>query len=335
MASIVSRLTAWALRRRIVRAFLRYSSVRGPALADSVTYRTLFSLFAGVLLGFSIAAIALAGNPDALRAIVSSLDAAIPGLVDLIDLRAINAPGTFTIAGVVSVIGLVLAAIGAIGSLRTALRTIVGFVGDDTFPLWVILRNLVLAILLGAGLAAAAAVTFLATAGLSLVSGWLGISADEPWLDVLTWALSALVVFALDTVVVAASFFALAGVRPRAKTLWTGAMLGGAGLTVLQQLSGLFVGGAGSNPLLATFASFIALLLWLNLSSQVVLIAGSYIVTAMEEDEDRVRARHGATTMLQFRVQRAEHAVQAASDELSAARAAEENERTTALGAAS
>ena len=32
-------------------------------LADSVTYRTLFSVFAGVLLGFSIAGLVLAGNP--------------------------------------------------------------------------------------------------------------------------------------------------------------------------------------------------------------------------------------------------------------------------------
>jgi membrane protein len=34
-------------------------------LADSVTYRALFSVFAGVLLGFSIAALWLAGNPVA------------------------------------------------------------------------------------------------------------------------------------------------------------------------------------------------------------------------------------------------------------------------------
>jgi hypothetical protein len=63
------------------------------------------------------------------------------------------------------------------------------------------------------------------------------------------------------------------------------------GLTVLQQLSGLFVGGATSNPLLVTFASLIALLLWLNLSAQVILIAVAYIFTLVREGEDRVRER--------------------------------------------
>lgn len=327
MPALVSRVTAWALARRPVRAFLVYSGARGPMLADSVTYRTLFALFAGVLLGFSVAALWLAGNREAWNALVGALDAAIPGLLDVVDLDDIQAPAGLSIAGIVSAVGLIGAAIGAVGSLRSALRTIAGLATDDLLFVWVLLRNLVLAIGIGVGLAAAAAATFLATAGLTLLTGWLGISADVPALGFVAWLVSALVVFALDTVVVAASFALLSGVRARARTLWTGAMLGGFGLTVLQQLSGLFVGGAASNPLLASFASLIALLLWLNLSSQVILIASAYIVVGTEEDEDRVHAVHGANTMAQFRVRRAERAVQALTVELRAAREAEEKER--------
>ncbi len=57
-------LIAWALALKPVRAFLLYREHRGPMLADSITYRTLFSVFAGVLLGFSLAALWLADNPD-------------------------------------------------------------------------------------------------------------------------------------------------------------------------------------------------------------------------------------------------------------------------------
>ena len=74
--------------------------------------------------------------------------------------------------------------------------------------------------------------------------------------------------------------------------------------------------------LLATFAALIALLLWLNLSSQVILLAGAYITVGHEEDEDRVRAKYAASTLVQFRVQRAERAVHAAVGELDAAREA-------------
>ncbi len=200
---------------------------------------------------------------------------------------------------------------------------------DDTLPVLVIVRNLAVAVGIGVALVGAAAVTFLATAGLTFVRGLLGISADSWLTAVLTWSLSTIVVLALDTAAVAVAFAVLSGVKTRRRTLWRGALLGGVGLVVLQQLSGLFVGGAGNNPLLTTFASLIALLLWLNLSSQVILIAGAYITVATEEDHDRVRAKYGASTMIQFRVRRAEKAVRAAAGELDAARAAEKKERET------
>lgn len=81
VARITGPLIAWALARRPVRAALLYSERRGPMLADSVTYRALFSVFAGVLLGFSIAALWLAGNPAALQAIIDAVEAAVPGLI--------------------------------------------------------------------------------------------------------------------------------------------------------------------------------------------------------------------------------------------------------------
>jgi membrane protein len=126
---------------------------------------------------------------------------------------------------------------------------------------------------------------------------------------VATWSvriLSLLVVFALDAILIVGVFLILSGVRPAARSLWSGALLGGVGLLVLQELSSLFVGGATSNPLLASFASLLALLIWLNLSAQVMLIACAYIVTGEEEARDRVRARYGATTFPQRRIQRAE-----------------------------
>ena len=115
-----------------------------------------------------------------------------------------------------------------------------------------------------------------------------------------------LVTFVIDTVVIAGLFRVLSGLRPSARSLWSGAILGGIGLTVLQVLSGLFVGGASTNPLLASFGSLIALLIWLNLSSQVVLIASSYIVTGVDDETDRVAAKYGATSAALRRLKRAE-----------------------------
>jgi membrane protein len=329
----LARVIAWALQRRLVRAYLRYSERRGAMLADSVTYRTLFSIFAGVLLGFSIAALWLAGNPQATNALIAAVDGVIPGLIGedaLIDPAALTQPIALSFAGAISAVGLLGAAIGAIASLRNAIRVLADKVHDDTFFLFVLVRNLLLAVAIGAGLAAAAAATIIGTAGVDLVADLFSVPADHPATPVVAASVGVIVTFVLDAAVIALLFVALSGVKPPAKVLWAGALLGGVGLTVLQQLSSLFVGGASSNPLLASFASLIALLLWINLSAQVILIASSYIVTGTLEHADRVRAAHAASTMLERRVQTAEDQVQAATDELRAARDALETERNAA-----
>ena len=180
---LIARVTAWALTLKPVRAILLYIERRGPMLADSITYRTLFSVFAGVLLGFSIAALWLSDNPVAWEALIDGVNAAIPGLLGedgLIDPESIKAPEAINLAGILSFIGLVGAAIGAIGSLRVALRTLADRLTDDIFWVWVILRNLVLAILLGGLLAAAAGATYLGSSLLGVVRGWMGISARDP-----------------------------------------------------------------------------------------------------------------------------------------------------------
>ncbi|WP_354003081.1 YhjD/YihY/BrkB family envelope integrity protein [Microbacterium elymi] len=176
---------------------------------------------------------------------------------------------------------------------------------------------------MGVGFAASAGATFLVSQLADGVREWAG-PASAGVAVVLTQVASVVIVFVLDAVIVALLFIVLAGVRANARAIIPGALVGGVGLTVLGELSFLFVRGASSNPLLASFASLIALLLWLNLSAQVLLIACSYIIVGVAEQQDRVRARHGSPTMAHRRVQRAEDAVRTAVAELDHARAGEQ-----------
>lgn len=319
----VTRLVEWAMSTKPVRAFLRYQEEHGPALADSVTYRTLFSVFAGVYLGFALAGIWLAGNRDAIDALVETVGTVIPGLVGeggVIDPDDVVQPLTLSITGALALVGLVGAAIGAISSLDVALRELTGRPDPGRFFLWTLLRNLVIAIAFGLLLAVAAAITVLGTGALGTLLDWLGLPVGDAFLDTSSRTLTILVTFAIDTIVIAGLFRVLSGLRPSARTVWSGALLGGAGLTVLQVLSGLFVGGASNNPLLASFGSLIALLIWLNLSSQVVLIASSYIATGVDDETDRVAARYGATSAALRRLKRAERRAADAAAEVAAAR---------------
>ncbi len=324
------RVSTWALERKPVRAVLLYQERHGPMLADSVTYRTIFSVFAGLFLGFALGGVWLSGRPDVMRSLIRTLDTAIPGLVGkgaLIEPDALVQPITLSIAGVVALIGALGAAIGAIRSLRTAFRELAGQPDDRTFFLWLLLRDLLLAIGFGASLASAAAVTFLSTTALGAVFEWLGVPARAAIHDGATRAVSILVIFAIDTLVIAGMFRVLSGLRPSGRSLWSGALIGGVGLTVLQVLSSLFVGGATSNPLLASFGSFVALLIWINFSSQAILIAGAYIVTGVDEEHDRVAARYGSPTLATRQLHRAERRARIAVADLVEARAAVDRER--------
>jgi len=214
--------------------------------------------------------------------------------------------------------------------LRMAFRQLARHVHDDVFWIWVIIRNLIIAVGIGAAFLASAIVTFYGTAGIGAMTEWLGQGPDDPLTVISARLLSIGVVFVLDTLIIGILFRLLSGLKPSARAMWSGALLGAVGLTVLQQLSFLFVGAASRNPLYTSFASLIALLIWLNLSAQVILIAGAYIVTGVAEGADRVRERHGATTFAQRRVHAAEDLAAAANLDLANARAEEEKERASA-----
>ncbi|OIU87909.1 ribonuclease BN [Microbacterium sp. AR7-10] len=316
------------LRLRVVRAALLYTGRRGPMLADAVTYRALFSVFAAVLLGFSAAALWLSQDAVAWRAVVSAVDSAVPGLIatgdekGIVELDMIDAPGGLSVAGVISLIGLIGSALGAIGSMRNAVRTIAGTDTADVVLYLVLLRSALLALIIGATFVAAAALTFAGELVVGWFAGIVGVASDAPAVFWTVRVLSLVIVFALDTVLIAAVYRMLSGVRASRWALWGGAALGGVGLLVLQELSGLFVGGAKANPLLASFASLLALLLWLNLSTQVILLASALITISHREQGDRVAERFGAETLPEFALRQAEDDVRAATAHLRAAQQA-------------
>ena len=306
------------------------SSAAVPCSSDSITYRSLFSVFAGVLLGFSFAAIWLRDNPAAWQSLVEAVDAAIPGLVGedgLVDVSAIEAPAGLTVAGIIALVALVGAAIGAIGSLRVAIRTLADRVHDDVFFVWVLLRNLLLAIAIGGGFVLSAGATFVGTSFVGAVLDWAGITQDD-FATIATRSVSIVVVFLLD--------MARRRARLRHAERRAGASPARCGRAPSSERSGSPSSSScrdsssrarGSNPLLATFASLIALLLWLNLSAQVILLASTWIIVSEREHVDRVRERFGSPTFVLRRVRQAEDAVRVATEELEHARADAEKER--------
>lgn len=322
------------LRLRIARAFFLFVDHRGGLLAAAITYRMLFAVFAAVLLGFSAASFWLASRGDLWDALVETVDQVIPGLIGtggetdaLINMDEVFKHRVgFTFAGGVGAVALILAMLGAVGNVRMSVRTIAGTRQDTSNALVMKAVDLLFALSIGVLVIASAAASFLGSAFVDLVLGWVDFDTGG-LAEVVARAGTVVVTFVLDAVIIAWLFWLQSGLHPGLRTMLPGALIGGAGLVVLQQASGLFVGGANNNPLFGVFTTLIALLLWFNFSAQVTLIACAYIVTTIEEKQERVGNVYGAETLGQRNVRAAERDVMIAQDALIAAREAERAER--------
>lgn len=317
--SFGQKLQTWALRRKIVRAYLLFSSKNSGALADAVTYRTLFAIFAAIVLAFSIVGLVFAGDPELWQRLLDSAEKAVPGLQSAFDVDSIKPPAGFSIATVVGVLGLVGAALGAVSAMGFALRELDGTIARPRNPFWEMARKLAIALGVGILFALSAAISYAGTQAI----GWLSREVGFPNADVaegfLVEALSVVVVFLLDLALIAMLFTLLSGLRAHRKQFWSGAVIGALGLVILQQLSSLFVGGAVEKwPVAGPAVSLIALLLWLNLSAQMILFASAYIITGVQDDEMTGKF---PTTMAEYNVIQARRAADFADAQLANAKA--------------
>lgn len=146
------------------------------------------------------------------------------------------------------------------------------------------LRDFLLAMIFFAALLASAVLTVFST---NLTSWVLDISGAEPN----NWLMSGFgmlaryaLIFVFDVVVLVAIHVFLAEVRVKRWNLLSGCALGGAALLVLKLLGTALLGGASSNPLLASFALLIGLLIWFNLICRTLLLTASWIATGVDRD---------------------------------------------------
>jgi membrane protein len=98
-----------------------------------------------------------------------------------------------------------------------------------------------------------------------------------------------LVVFIIDTLALAVMFRFLSGAAMPWRRMWVGSLLGAAAISALQLLSGLLFASAAANPLLATFAVFIGLLLWFRLTGIVILVAAAWVAVEASDAHETLR----------------------------------------------
>lgn len=283
-------LIARVLKLKPVRVFLHYGSVHGPLLASGLTYQAIFAVFAGVWVAFSVAALVI-GNDTALRGqFVRTLSTAVPGLIQnssgqgAIDPTALLDAGDLSWTGAIALAGLLFTALGWLASARDSVRIIFGVGPVTTLFILLKLKDLGLAVGFGLVMIVSAILSAVSTALLGPVLGFLGFDRDSVGATVIGTLVGALIVLVIDTTVLAGLFRVLSGIPIPTRRLIPGALIGGVGLGLLKTVGGSLIGNGGNNPLLASFAVIIGLLLFFFFVCQVLLISASWIAVGMQDN---------------------------------------------------
>ncbi|MCY7404803.1 MAG: YihY/virulence factor BrkB family protein [Cryobacterium sp.] len=282
MKELQARIQAW----RPVRVFAHFTTVGGSILAGGMSYQAIFAIFAAVWVGFSIAGLFLTANQGLLNALYAIINQSIPGLIaskGIVDPEVLATAGILTWTGAIALAGLLLTALGWLSTTAQAVRTVFGMPPQTTFFIWVKLRELGLGLLFGLALVVSALVSLASTALLGALFGLFQIPQDSIFYEASARGIGLAVVLVIDTLTLAGLFRVLSRVRIPVRRLFAGALLGGIALGIVKVLGGALLGGASRNPLLATFAVIIGLLIWFNLVSTVTLIAASWIAVGMAD----------------------------------------------------
>ncbi|GAA3243163.1 YihY/virulence factor BrkB family protein [Nonomuraea helvata] len=292
MASLMGRIEAikawglgkvdsWRVRRlwldHLIRAVQRYQLQRGDRLAGAVTYFAFLSFFPLVSLSYAVLGFVVATSEATRKALEQAIVERLPGIATQLNLEAIGqAKAT---AGIIGLLGLLYAGLGALDALREALREVSM---STTPPLNFFLgklRDLASLILIG--------VTMIASV---LVAGFATTATDKV-MHFVFGSESMLAGYGLRAAGVAASvgadwllFLILLGwvARPTRpfRTIAKGALLGAIGFGLLKQVATLLLGQTLSNPIYGTFAVIVGLLLWMNFSARLILYVAAWTDTA-------------------------------------------------------
>ncbi len=285
------RLVKFFYARPVGRALRRYLGSNGNVLAGGVAYYSLASVAAAIVLAVTLASIIVVGNDNYRSAVIDFVGNAIPGLFPSGDQPGIVDPDTIqptSMSGLVGVIAfgvLIYTATRYMRGMRAATRTMLGGASAKSIP--GTLRDLIALVGLGVIAVVAVALQLIATAFANSVGNLIGEDGVS--------ALSVRVVAALAGLVANVGFVALvlivlgsarAPARILVPTIGVTALI----IAVLQAASGYFVNAAGKNSVLAPFAAIIALMVFVDFTSRVMLIAAAWIGAATGAGGDRATA---------------------------------------------
>lgn len=286
-AQLTRQTLAW-FPVRVWRHFLVHN---GFLLGAGVSYQALFAIFAAIYISFAIAGFIVGGSEDLMQALIDAINGYVPGLIadgGVIEPEAVfeissASASLFGITGGVALIALIWTAIGWVTYSRYAVRYLFGMPKETRSYVLMKARDLLAALIFGAALLLGAGLSGFSTWALDGIFAIIGWDTDSFWYNTSVRSAAVLIALVIDAGALAGLFRFLSGTSLKWRLIWPGSLLGGAAIVVLQVGAGLLFSRGPNNPLLATFAVFIGLLLWFRLVGVVTLVAAAWIAVSAHD----------------------------------------------------
>ena len=260
------------------RSYERLDRVKWTRLAAAMTFISFVALFPLITVAAAIAAATL--DKDGQEKLQEKIAEQVPGIADQLDIGGLvdNAGTVGLIAGAL----LLFTGIGWVGSMRECLRAVWELPDDEENPL---LRKVKDGGVL-VGLGGAVLVTLAASTVASSAVGWtarqFGIDEDG-WGGVLLQTAAFAVAVLADFLLLLYVLTLLPGVQPARRRLVVAALIGAAGFELLKLLLSGYMQGVASKSMYGAFGVPIALLLWINFTSKLLLYCAAWTATQHEE----------------------------------------------------
>lgn len=265
------------------RSYERLDRVKWTRLAAAMTFISFVALFPLLTVAAAIGAATLSTQQQ--KDLQDKLAEQVPGISDQLDINGLvqNAGTIGLVAGAL----LLVTGIGWVGSMRECLRAVWELPDSEGNPLLRKIKDGGVLVGLGGAVLLTIAVSTLA----STAMGW---SARHAGLDENGWGttLLQLVAFAVavlaDFLVLLYVLTLLPGVEPPRRRLIVAALIGAVGFELLKLLLSGYMRGVASKSMYGAFGVPIALLLWINFTSKLLLYSAAWTATPSEGRDPEV-----------------------------------------------
>jgi membrane protein len=267
----------WRWFDHLARAYERYQDRFGDRLAAALTYHGFLAFFPLTALAFAVVGYLVVIDPHASDMVSKALKDILPGLEKQLPVKDIARAKEG--AGIVGLVLLLWGGLGWVSALRESLRSIWDMdpSGGGNFVVkkfW----DLVVLVSLGCTLLVSVALSGLVTSATHQVLGKVGLGHVTGAGFVLR-VLSLAVALLADMVLFYVMFSRLSGTRASWTELLRGTLFGAIGLEILKLAGTYLIGHTMKNPIYASFAVTVGLLVWINLTSRFILFTAAWTST--------------------------------------------------------